>query len=157
MKKIFIVYGVLVVIVIALIIWRITAFNFTLPFISQARAQVNGQEIHLLLAKDEKTRMQGLSNRRSLKKDSGMLFVFDKKDTYGFWMRKVKFPLDIIFLDGNKVVDVKKNVQPAKEDEPNPPVYTPKAPANYVLEVNAGTADELKINEGSTITFENIN
>ena len=157
MKKIFIVYGALVVIVIILIIWKITGFNFSLPFISQASAQVNGQEIDLLLAKDEKSRMQGLSDRRSLKKDSGMLFVFDKKDTYGFWMRKVKFPLDIIFLDGDKVVDIKKNVQPAKENENNPPVYTPKSPANYVLEVNAGTADELKIKEGSTITFENIN
>jgi uncharacterized membrane protein (UPF0127 family) len=156
MKKIFILYGALVVIVLALIIWRVSASNFSLPFISQSQAQINGQELRLMVVKDEKSRMKGLSGRRSLNENTGMLFVFDKKDTYGFWMKNMKFPIDIIYLDGNKVVDIKKNVPEPKSENADLPIYTPDQPANHVLEVNAGVADKLKITEGSTITFENI-
>ncbi|HRN96003.1 MAG TPA: DUF192 domain-containing protein [Candidatus Levybacteria bacterium] len=112
MKKIFILYGALVIFVLALIIWRVTSFDFNLPFVSQARADVNGQEIRLIIAKDEKSRMEGLSNRRSLNEKTGMLFVFEEKKPYGFWMKNMNFPLDIIYLDDGKVVDIKKNVQP---------------------------------------------
>jgi uncharacterized membrane protein (UPF0127 family) len=157
MKKIFILYGALIVVVLALIIWRVSAANFSLPFVTQSHAQVNGKELSLMIAKDEKARMKGLSNRRSLNENTGMLFVFEKKDIYGFWMKNMNFPLDIIYLDGNKVIDIKKNVPQAEKDSENPPVYRPKKPANYVLEVNAGVADKLKITEGTTITFENVN
>ena len=156
MKKIFILYGALIVIVLGLIIWRVSASNISLPFVTQSHAQVNGQELRLIVAKDEKSRMNGLSGRRSLNENTGMLFVFDKKDTYGFWMKNMNFPIDIIFLDGNKVVDIKKNVPEPKSENAELPVYRPKKPANYVLEVNTGVADKLKITEGSTITFENI-
>lgn len=158
MKKIFFVYAGLVILVILLIVWRLSAFSFdfNLPFISPKTAAINGSEIKLLIADDEKSRMVGLSNRRSLKEDTGMLFVFEEKDTYGFWMKNMNFPLDIIYLDGNKVVDIKKNVQPADENNPNPEVYTPKAPADKVLEVVAGVSDSLQIIEGSEFTFENL-
>lgn len=158
MKKIFFVYGALVILVIVLIVWRLTAFSFdfNLPFISQKTAIINSTEIKLLVADDEKSKMIGLSNKRSLNKDTGMLFVFEEKGTHGFWMKNMKFPIDIIYLDDTTVVDIKKNVQPANKDAINPEVYVPKAPSNRVLEVVAGVSDSLKITEGSQITFENL-
>jgi uncharacterized membrane protein (UPF0127 family) len=156
MKKIFFVYGALVILVIALIIWRVSSFSFDLPFFAQKTALINGNEIKLTVADDEKSRMIGLSNKRSLNKDSGMLFVFEEKGSYGFWMKNMKFPIDIIYIDENTVVDIKKNVQPADKNVSNPEVYTPKAPANRILEVVAGASDTLKITEGSEITFENL-
>ncbi len=156
MKKIFILYGALAIIVISLIIWRAGDINFTLPFTSQANAQVNNHEIELTVVRSERDRMNGLSGRRSLDRDDGMLFVFEEKDRHSFWMKNMNFPLDIIYIDDNKVVDIKKNAQPISEEDTSPTIYTPSRPANYVLEVNAGVADEYKITVGSTISFENI-
>lgn len=156
MRKIFILYAALAVLVIGLIIWRAGAFDFTLPFTSQAKAEVNGNQLELIVVKSEEDRKQGLSDRRSLDENKGMLFVFEEKDTYSFWMRNMNFPLDIIYIDENKVVDIKKNAQPLRDDDPDPVVYQPISPANYVLEVNAGIADEYGIEVGSTIQFENI-
>lgn len=156
MKKIFILYGALAAFVVALIIWRATNFDFRLPFTSQASAQINEQEMNLIVAKTEEDRVIGLTKRRSLSEDTGMLFVFEEKGTYDFWMKKMNFPIDIIFIDDNKVVDIKKNAQPVSEDETNPPIYSPNSPVNYVLEVKAGVADTYKITEGTTITFENL-
>lgn len=156
MRKIFILYAALAVLVIGLIIWRAGDFAFNLPFTSQAKAEVNGNELDLIVVSSEEDRMNGLSGRRSLDQDKGMLFVFEEKDTHSFWMKNMNFPLDIIYIDDNKVIDIKKNVPPLEEDDPDPTVYTPVSPANFVLEVNAGVADEYDIAVGSTISFENI-
>ena len=47
--------------------------------------------------------MQGLSERQSLAEDKGMLFLFEKPDHYAFWMKGMEFPLDIIFINGDKI------------------------------------------------------
>lgn len=156
MKRIFILYGALVILVVGLIIWRVSSFEFNLPFTNQARATVNGNELKILVADDEEERKEGLSNRRSLNENTGMLFVFEEKGNHAFWMRNMNFPLDIIYLDGGKVVDIKKNVPPAEDSNQNPPIYTPKSPANSVLEVAAGVSDKMKLTEGSEIQFQNI-
>lgn len=154
MKKIFILYGALVVLVILLLVWRAGSFNLSF-FGSQASATINNKKFSLSIADNEKERMKGLSGKKSLNQDDGMLFLFDKKDTYSFWMKNMNFPIDIIYLDGNRVVDVKNNVPPAKEDE-TPTIYTPSQPANRVLEVAAGVAKQNNIKPGSQISFEGV-
>lgn len=154
MKKIFILYGALVVLVIVLLIWRAGSTNLSL-FGTRATAAVGDQNIKLLIADNQKSRQVGLSNRRSLSRDTGMLFIFDKADKPAFWMRDVKFPLDIIFINNNKVVDIVKNAQPPKDGE-NPTIYTPDALADKVLEINGGLADEWGIKEGTEITFQGV-
>ena len=65
------------------------------------------------VASDANSRAVGLGGRESLAKDAGMLFVFDSEAKHSFWMKNVKFPLDIIWLDKNKkVVHFVKNAQP---------------------------------------------
>ncbi|MDD5347336.1 MAG: DUF192 domain-containing protein [Candidatus Omnitrophica bacterium] len=97
-------------------------------------------------------RARGLMFRDSLGKDEGMLFVFDEEAIYGFWMKNMKIPLDMIWLDGNKrVVDIKTRV-PACSTVPCPS-YIPRSPALYVLEVNAGFVDSHRIRIGDTARF----
>src|SRR5690606_35019275 len=100
----------------------------------------------------------GLSGKEKLEENNGMLFVFDKKDYHSFWMKNMKFPIDIIFLDNNTVVDIYKNVPPPKpgENMAKLPVYRPSKAVNYVLEVPAGTADKAKIKVGDTIDLQNL-
>ena len=157
MKKLVIVYVVLIVAVILLALVRGGDLLNFIPSIggSKATAKVNDKTVNLILAKSDNDRTRGLSGRDSLPEDQGMLFIFDKKGIYGFWMRDMKFPIDIIFLSDNKVVHVVENATPAGQ-VPSLTIYQPDEPANFVLELNAGKAGEMGIKEGATITFEGI-
>jgi uncharacterized membrane protein (UPF0127 family) len=114
----------------------------------------DGAIIHLEIASTAAQQEQGLGGRDSLAQDSGMLFVFIHSSRYPFWMKDMRFPLDIIWLDSSfSVVHVKKHASP----ESFPELFTPSRDALYALEVNAGVADRLGISDGVTLTplFQN--
>jgi hypothetical protein len=67
--------------------------------------------------------------------DYGMLFVFDMKDTYGFWMKDMHVPIDILWLaDDGRIIKIDDSVQPSSY----PSVFYAPAPVTYVLETRAG-------------------
>ena len=51
-----------------------------------------------VMVKDE-DRAMGLMFRPSLARDRGMLFVFERSDFHGIWMKNCRFPIDILWLD----------------------------------------------------------
>ncbi|HVZ12396.1 MAG TPA: DUF192 domain-containing protein [Patescibacteria group bacterium] len=157
MKKLILVYVVLVVIVILLAVFKGggNLLSFIPSFGKTATATVNGTKLNLLVAKSDQDRVKGLSGRKSLDKNQGMIFIFDHKDKYGFWMKDMLFPIDIIYIDTDHVVYVVRNA-PAGGQLANLTVYRPDDPANYVLEVNAGIADKLKIQKGTTIKLDGV-
>lgn len=156
MKKLIFVYVALIIVVILLAVFKLGGGLLpALPnFGAKAQAVIGKDTINLLVAKSPKDLQKGLSERKDLPQDQGMLFVFPTKEKYSFWMKGMLFPLDIIFIDDKKVVDVKENFEPSNSDFP--PKYTPSNPANYVLEVNAGVAKKLKIQKGTTVTLKNV-
>ena len=91
----------------------------------------------------------GLGNRDSMPLDHGMLFVFQSREQHGFVMRDMRFPLDFIWIDGIKIVDITHEV-PVDTTLPLKS-YQPKFPVDKVLEVNAGTAKRLNISIGDSI------
>jgi len=119
---------------------------------NSSRVEINNTTIYLEIADTNEKRSLGLGGRDSLLQDYGMLFVFPKKDLYVFWMKGMRFPLDMIWISDNKIVDITKSAPVVKSGEL--PRYTSKAPANYVLEVNAGFTDEHNIKIGDTIKYE---
>src|SRR5438128_6626577 len=95
-------------------------------------------------------RAMGLMFRPSLPLDHGMLFIFAQPDFHGIWMKNCKFPIDIVWLDGEaRVVQVAQRVPPCKA-EPCP-VYQPLQRASYVVELNAGQAAKEKAVLGSKL------
>lgn len=98
---------------------------------------------------------RGLGGYDSLTDDRGMLFVFQQPGEYGFWMKDMLIPIDIIWISAdNQVVHV-ETAQP----EPGVPdsqltVYRPGAPALYVLEVRAGLAAEKDVRVGQEARIE---
>ena len=59
------------------------------------------------LANTPPLRTQGLSDRPSLPEQTGMLFIFDSGRTSQFWMYRMQFPLDFVWIGENcTVVDV---------------------------------------------------
>ena len=81
---------------------------------------------------------KGLSVKNQLKENEGMLFVFEEPARYSFWMKDMKFPIGIMWLDSNgKIVHIEENLEPC------PlvfvcPSYAPNADSQYVLETVAG-------------------
>jgi uncharacterized membrane protein (UPF0127 family) len=114
-------------------------------------AIIKDKTISLEIADSPEELQKGLSQRDSLSKDSGMLFIFDKSEKYQFWMKDMRFPIDIIYLNNEKVVTIFANVPHQIDNVPNLNLYEPKSPANRVLELNAGKAKELGVKEGDTI------
>lgn len=156
MRKLIIVYVALIVAVIILAVFR-AGIASILPFGGpKAEAQIGNQKVKIEVAKTPDAMEKGLSKRNSLPKDRGMLFIFKEKGKYEFWMRDMRFPLDIVYISDTTVVDVLENVPHKINDSPNLIKYAPKEAANYVLEVNAGRAKELGIKEGTTITFKGL-
>ncbi len=94
----------------------------------------------------EPLREQGLSGRDALAQDSGMLFVFDRPDVWGIWMKDMRFSLDIVWLnEAGKVITLKQNVAP----DTYPEAFYPASPALYVVELPAGWAAARGVAEGS--------
>ncbi len=115
---------------------------------NQISVSVGTTTLILDLATTSAARTQGLSGRKSLAANAGMLFVFEKAGLYGFWMKEMNFPLDFIWLDSNgKVIDITKGV-PANS---YPKAFYPSDPAKYVIEVNAGWANLNNLEIGDTL------
>jgi len=96
-------------------------------------------------------KQQGLSQRQSLNQDSGMLFIFDQKNKYGFWMKDMNFALDFVWISDDKIVDLSENVPIFKNNQITKII--PKNPVNKVLEINAGMIKQCQISKNSIIKF----
>src|SRR4051812_48326835 len=69
---------------------------------SAGEVVVEGKIISIEVADTPEARERGPSGRESLPQGSGVLFVFDAPATYGFWMKDMRFPIDIVWLDEEK-------------------------------------------------------
>jgi uncharacterized membrane protein (UPF0127 family) len=106
--------------------------------------------ISVEIADTQAKRTQGLSGRAGLAEGSGMLFVFDWDATWGFWMKEMRFPLDIIWAQSDgTIVTIAHQVAP----ETYPEIFKPAKPARYVLEVPSGFADLHHIVEGMKLVL----
>lgn len=104
------------------------------------------------VAKTDAEREKGLSGTGELRSDQAMLLVFDRDDKWSIWMKDMKYPIDIIWLDKDKkVVYIVKNAPP--ESYPYEK-FAPKQEARYVLEVPAGTTAKKSINIGTEAHFD---
>jgi uncharacterized membrane protein (UPF0127 family) len=103
------------------------------------------------LANTQASRELGLSGRHMMKDTDGMLFAFDVPGRYGFWMKDMEFPLDIIWIDENGVVvSIERGLTPESYTN-NKQVFMNQADASYVLEVNAGQAEKFGLYLGSKV------
>ncbi len=113
--------------------------------------RINDVTIQVDIADTQETRVQGLSGRDSLAEGTGMLFVFDKPAQYGFWMKDMKFSVDIIWIDDKfRIIGVEKDISP----ETFPQIFSPDKDVKYVLEFSTGSSDRYNIKIGDVIQYE---
>jgi len=117
---------------------------------STVRVSIGGTELLAEVAVSDAKKGQGLSGRDGLRPGWGMIFVFDQNGIYSFWNKDMRFPLDIIWMSDNTVKDISENL-PVFSGTPE--TFTPAAPVNVVLEVDAGFVKEHNIKIGDNITW----
>ncbi len=111
------------------------------PFI-----RINGVKVVVVEVMDtNEKRQQGLSGRERLGENEGMLFVFDRPGIYSFWMKEMKFPLDFVWINEDKVVDLREKVGITEMN------IRPARPADRVLEVNSGWIEKHQIKVGDEV------
>jgi len=99
------------------------------------------------IAKTLLQKMKGLMFRKHLSPNSGMLFIFNSEGRRIFWMKFVKIPLDLIFLNSNKeIVYIEKNALPCRGAWCKP--IRPRVKAQYVLEINGNLSEKLGLKIG---------
>ena len=115
--------------------------------------ELAGQRYAIEVADDDAERARGLMFRDALPEDRGMLFIHDAEVPQAYWMKNTKIPLDILYFDGSrKLVSQQRDVPPCSLGD-GCPSYPSKAPAQYVLELNAGEAARLELQDGAELTF----
>ena len=104
-------------------------------------------------------RAQGLSGRASLAPGTGMLFVYKNEVSPPFWMKEMRFPLDMVWIDARcTVADITHDVPPPAPGQAlgGLPTYAPSVPVQYVLEINAGEAKGAGLRRGDPVEFQGI-
>jgi len=132
--------------VMILLALGLKAYSYYWP---KATINLNGRTLHVLIADTEVNRIKGWSNKKNMGKYDGMLFVFPDKKQHTMVMRDMKFPLDIIWLDGFTIVDMAPNLQPENDiPEEDLTPYFARLPSTLVLELRAGYIIENKLKIG---------
>lgn len=118
---------------------------------------LKGEAVKVEIADEPAEWTLGLSSRESIDKNSGMLFLFPKKQVHSFWMKDMNFDIDLLWISGQKIVGMEKNmpISTTTADD-NLPRYLAPEPIDKVLEVKAGTIDNLQLQLEDELDFINI-
>ncbi|MCE7033541.1 DUF192 domain-containing protein [Lysobacter sp. GX 14042] len=115
--------------------------------------ELAGERYQVELADDDRSRARGLMFRESMAADRGMLFIHDRADRQAYWMKNTLIPLDILYFDtARRLVSQQRDVPPCRPGGACAS-YPSEAPALYVLELNAGEAERLGLQNGVELEF----
>ncbi len=103
------------------------------------------------IADSAQERQQGLMSREHLAEDQGMLFIFDEESIPSFWMKNMRFALDILWIDKEKrIVGITQNAQPCVSSCPG---LAPDKKVKFILELNSGFVRKNEIKIGELLNF----
>jgi len=106
-------------------------------------------QINVEVASNDIERARGLMFRAEIEENNGMLFLFGQEHTQSFYMRNTLIPLDIIYINSRmQIVDIYANTKPLDETS-----LPSSAPAQFVVEINAGLCEKYEIEVGDFIVY----
>jgi uncharacterized membrane protein (UPF0127 family) len=140
---------------------KLGIYSYSDPSIYETKAPVHLKKIKVTCGENNQfdtyvslsdpEKEKGLSVFNKIKSNEAMIFIFDTPKKYSFWMKGMKFPIDMVWLDQDKrIVDIKKDVAVATYPE----LFAPRADSLFVLEFVSGTTDKLNIKIGETCGFD---
>ncbi len=119
------------------------------------RLLIGNVKIQVEILDTDKKHQQGLSGRPPLSNTQGALFDFKNTGQRrpGFWMKDMKFNLDLIWIRDGQIVGITPDVPAPLEKNSELPFYFPPEEISHVLEVNAGWSKKHKIKVGDEVSF----
>jgi uncharacterized membrane protein (UPF0127 family) len=153
MNEFFIKYRLLLTAFLAIVLTA-SCYSNVLDQLSNTKQNtvtVNGMQVHAWVAQSAEQIKRGLAIKDQLAADEGMLFILPENNHYRFWMKDMKFPIDIIWLDKNgRVRYIQPNCPPCPQDGICP-LYDPHQSLPYVLEVSPGFAQQHQVRVNETV------
>lgn len=147
-KNIFLVFILIILLSVAIY------GSLTSIYRGETSIDLNGHQIKVEIADTPAKQARGLSGRESLAENFGMLFIFFEPKVQRFWMKDMKFPIDIIWIsqtaDGDRVVGFVENA-PVPVSENNLEIFSSPENVDKVLEINAGLVKKWGIKVGDKI------
>lgn len=161
MQRKLLIIGFLLLVVFGLItaVYRSFEANkskLELPVYKKTTIYINSRPIDVEVADNLVSRTVGLSGRNDLDSGKGMLFVFDgAKTVSSFWMKNMKFPIDIVWIADGRVVGTSEGLLPEENKiDRDLKRYSPPQPVDMVLEVNAGIVPTMNIKSGDIVSVK---
>lgn len=116
-----------------------------------AWVELDGKRYVVEVADDDAERARGLMFRDELPTGHGMLFIHPREEPQSYWMKNTHIPLDILYFDdARRLVSQQRDVPPCSLGN-RCPSYPSDAPARFVLELNAGEAARLGLEDGAQL------
>jgi len=142
---------IIIFLFIVFIIFLLFAKKYSNKDFKYLDIKIGQAPLRVALADNVFLRKQGLSGKENLEKDQGMLFIFKVPLKYSFWMKGMRFSIDVIWINKDKKVigfneDIKKDFSK---------LIKPPGKVKYVLETKNGFVAKNKIKIGDELIFKN--
>ena len=110
--------------------------------------------VFLEVANTPQQRSKGLMFRRSLEENYGMLFKLDNVVNIDIWMKNTLFPLDVIFIRDNKIVNIYENLNPCNTK--NCAKFNSEFKVDKIIELKAGAVKKFNIQVENIVEIEDL-
>jgi uncharacterized membrane protein (UPF0127 family) len=120
------------------------------------RAEIRNTVVSLEVVATPESQQRGLGGRDQLAWDRGMLFVYSEPRFYAFWMKDMHFDIDIVWIRGDRIVDLHHRVPAPDGDDEDLPTYRSGQLCDRVLEVPAGYAQAHGWRPGDFVAFHDL-
>ena len=122
--------------------------------VKTTKLQLSNQTLTLEIANTPKLKQLGLSHRKKLSKNAGMIFLYPKGTHDAFWMKNTTIPLSIAFLDRDKCIMEILTMNPPVKNTPvqQLKLYRPKHIYYYALELNQGWLKAHQVTVGDCLS-----
>jgi uncharacterized membrane protein (UPF0127 family) len=119
----------------------------------EVSAKLGDNSLSIMLARSSAEKAKGLMFYESLNPVQGMLFVYSSPRIMSFWMYNTRIPLDLVFFsDQLTVTEYIESMEPGYGIPPEMlPRYVSQIPAQYALELKAGSIKRLGIKSGDQL------
>lgn len=112
----------------------------------QATLKLSGSSYHMTVLREQAELQKGLSGTDKLPEGRAMVFVFPNDGKWGIWMKDMKYPIDIVWLNSDReVVHTVRNAQPSSYPKT---IFKPDVDSRYVIELPSGTIERTGITKG---------
>jgi uncharacterized protein len=112
--------------------------------------KVGDQVVRMQLAVRPGEMQRGLMERRTLGRDEGMIFVYERPQQMSFWMRNTPTPLDIGFFSRDGTLQEVYPLHPFDETA----VPSRSSELQFALEVNQGWFRENNVKPGAKLDLK---